>query len=115
LLNIEGLSRQLAPDFNLWESASPQIEKWLRKQVGVVSFLKRIRDNLPMWSEQLPELPTLIYEVLREKKQQQEQTRFEQSLASNGSDSADTKTKIGYFFVGVASVLLMIIGYTHWA
>lgn len=115
LLNIEGLSRQLAPDFNLWESASPQIEKWLRKQVGVVSFLKRIRDNLPMWSEQLPELPTLVYEVLREKKQQQEQARFEQTLASNGNDTSDAKTKFGYFFVGVASALLLVIGFTHWA
>lgn len=76
LLNIEGLSRQLAPDFDLWNTASPQIEKWLKKQVGVRAFFKRLRNNLPMWSEQLPNLPTLIYEVLKETKHQQEKQRY---------------------------------------
>ena len=68
LLNIEGLSRQLAPELDMWATASPQIEKWLKKQVGVKSFFKRIRDNLPLWSEQLPAMPGLLYEVLKETK-----------------------------------------------
>ena len=39
LLSIEGLSRQLAPDFDLWASAAPQIEKWLKKTGRPQSFL----------------------------------------------------------------------------
>lgn len=103
LLNVEGLSRQIAPDFNLWESASPQIEKWLRKQVGVVSFLKRIRSNLPLWSEQMPEIPGMLYEVLREAKHQQERTRFAQAAAINGNNHSSNAVKFGYFFFGVAA------------
>jgi ubiquinone biosynthesis protein len=114
LMNVEGLSRQLAPDYNLWESASPQIEKWLRKQVGVVSFFKRIRDNLPMWSEQLPEIPGMIYEVLREVKHQQEKIRFEQAAGNNINHSSHTKTKIGYFIFGAAAALLSTAAVVHW-
>src|SRR5436190_9001972 len=57
LVNIEGLSRQLAPDLDLWGTATPEIEKWLKQQVGFKAFLKRMRENLPLWSEQMPELP----------------------------------------------------------
>jgi ubiquinone biosynthesis protein len=75
-LNIESLSRQLAPELDIWTHAKPQVEKWLKKQVGFRAFLKRIRDNLPLWSEQLPEIPSLVYEVLRGIKTKQEKRRF---------------------------------------
>ena len=114
LLNIEGLSRQLAPEFNLWESASPQIEKWLKKQVGAVSFLKRLRDNLPMWSEQFPEIPGMLYEVLRETKNQQERRRFEQDALKNGwNQPQQTTTKISYFLLGVVTSVLAAIMFTY--
>lgn len=115
LLGIEGLSRQLAPDFDLWGTASPEIEKWLRKQVGVKAFLRRIRANLPLWSEQLPEMPSLMYEVLLETKQRQERIRFEHVFRQlETKKKSTTKLKVGYFIAGVvvtvaiiASVLLL--------
>ena len=64
LLGMEGLCRELAPHLNLWETATPQVEKWLKQQVGMRAFLKRIKENIPVWSEQLPQLPSLIFEVL---------------------------------------------------
>ena len=108
LLNIEGLCRQIAPEFNLWETAAPQIEKWLKKQVGTVSFLKRVRNNLPMWSEQLPEIPGMLYEILRETKHQQEKLRFEQSDMNRSKHNREqlTKIKMGYFTFGAAVTLL---------
>jgi ubiquinone biosynthesis protein len=66
LLNIEGVGRQLYPELDLWTTASPYLEKWLKKQVGAKAFLRRIKDNLPYWSEKLPEIPGLIYDVLSE-------------------------------------------------
>lgn len=83
LLSIEALSRQLAPDLDLWAHARPQIERWMQRQVGVRGFLQRIRENLPLWSEQLPELPSLIYETVKERKQQQEREHF-LATSSNG-------------------------------
>ena len=64
LLNIEALSRQLAPDLDIWLHAAPQVEKWLKNQVGFGAFVNRIREQLPLWSEQWPEIPSLIYELL---------------------------------------------------
>lgn len=69
LLGMEGLCRELAPHLNLWEAATPQIEKWLKQQVGVKAFIQRVRDNLPRWSEQLPELPGLVYDVFMQTKE----------------------------------------------
>ena len=51
LLNIEGVGRQIYPDLDLWATAAPFLEKWLNKQIGVKAFLRRVRENLPYWSE----------------------------------------------------------------
>lgn len=76
LLNIEGVGRQLDPDLDLWTTAAPFLEKWLKKQVGFRAFFRRIRDNLPYWSEKLPELPGLIYDILHEVRRVQEERKF---------------------------------------
>lgn len=112
LLSIEGLSRQLAPDLDLWTTAAPQIEKWLRKQVGPKAFLKRIRDNLPLWSEQLPAIPSLLYEVLNETKRQQEHQRFARAMMSKDCRK-NRILKIIYFLlgVGVSAVIYFIKGH----
>lgn len=116
LLSIESLSRSIAPDLDLWASASPQIEKWLRNQVGVKSFLKRMRDNMPLWSEQLPEIPTLIYEVLKETKHRQEQQRFQQSMAEDRSKIASQQRwmKLRYFVSGAVLTGLSVSAALYW-
>jgi ubiquinone biosynthesis protein len=65
LLNIEGLGRQLYPDLDLWTTAKPFLEKWMRDQVGPRAVLHRMRDELPHWGEILPTLPGLAHDVLR--------------------------------------------------
>ncbi|HBA33403.1 MAG TPA: ubiquinone biosynthesis regulatory protein kinase UbiB [Gammaproteobacteria bacterium] len=64
LLNIEGLGRQLYPDLDLWETAKPFLEKWIKSRLGPKAALKEIRDQLPFWGEVLPQLPGLTYETL---------------------------------------------------
>jgi ubiquinone biosynthesis protein len=76
LLNIEGVGRQIDPDLDIWSTAGPYLERWLKKQVGVKGFLRRMQDNLPYWSEKLPEIPGLIHDVLSEKRYEQEVVRF---------------------------------------
>ncbi|MBV9575818.1 MAG: ubiquinone biosynthesis regulatory protein kinase UbiB, partial [Gammaproteobacteria bacterium] len=109
LLSIEGLTRQLAPELDLWSSAAPQIEKWLKKQVGFKAFLQRIKNNLPLWSEQLPEIPTLLHEVLKEKKHQQEKTRFTQTTNFPENNQRERKLKIEYFLGGVGLTVLVFL------
>ena len=65
LLNIEGLGRQLYPDLDLWQTAKPFLERWMSEQFGMPGFIKNLRRNSMEWSVALPQIPTLIYEVLK--------------------------------------------------
>ena len=40
LLNIEGMGRQIYPDLDLWETAAPFMERWMRSRYGAQSLLK---------------------------------------------------------------------------
>lgn len=66
LFNVEGLGRQLYPDLDLWNTAKPFLEHWLRKQVGPRAFIRKIREYAPYWAEKVPEIPDLIYQVMLE-------------------------------------------------
>ena len=65
LFNIEGLGRRLYPDLDLWETAKPFLERWMRDQVGPRAFLRNLARELPKWSGVLPELPALFHESLQ--------------------------------------------------
>lgn len=65
LLNIEGLGRQLYPDLDLWDTVKPFLENWMRERYSLKTLLKKIKTNLPFILEKLPEMPELLYLVLR--------------------------------------------------
>lgn len=65
LLNVEGLGKQLYPDLNLWLTAKPFLEDWLRQQVGPRAFVKKVREYAPFWAEKFPEIPDLVYKYLQ--------------------------------------------------
>jgi len=65
LLNIEGVGRALYPDLDLWQTAKPYLERWMAEQAGPRAAAKRIARELPRWGRIAPELPMLVYEVLR--------------------------------------------------
>ncbi len=65
LLNIEGLGRELNPDLDLWRTAKPFLENWMRQRVSPRSFLRQLKQRAPDWLERFPELPGLIDELLQ--------------------------------------------------
>jgi len=69
LLNIEGLGRELYPQLDLWDTAKPFLEKWMAEQLGIKSFIKRVKHNSPLWMEQLPELPGQAFHVIQQLKE----------------------------------------------
>ncbi|WP_026376446.1 ubiquinone biosynthesis regulatory protein kinase UbiB [Aestuariibacter salexigens] len=79
LLYIEGLGRQLYPQLDLWQTAKPFLENWMKQQVGFKAMYKKVYENLPYWSEKLPEMPDLLHDSLRQLKQLPElqQKQFE--------------------------------------
>ncbi len=68
LLNIEGLGRQIYPELDLWATAKPFLERWMSEQIGTRAFVKRLKENVPQWGEKLPEIPSLIHDVLHQAK-----------------------------------------------
>jgi len=64
LLNIEGLGRLLYPQLDLWTTAKPFIERWIRERVGPKAFVEHSRRNLGPIAERLPDLPLLAFNVL---------------------------------------------------
>ena len=66
LFNIEGLGRILYPELDLWATAKPFLERWIRTKIGPKALLKQIIRNAPMWIERSLEIPDLLYQVLYE-------------------------------------------------
>lgn len=71
LLYIEGLGRQLYPQLDLWTTAKPFLETWMRDQVGIPALVRTLKEKAPYWIEKLPELPELFYDSLRQHKELQ--------------------------------------------
>lgn len=60
LLNIEGLGRQLYPDLNLWDTAKPFLEDWMKKQLEPKYLIEELQQDWPRWRALLPKLPEYI-------------------------------------------------------
>ncbi|MCW5255505.1 ubiquinone biosynthesis regulatory protein kinase UbiB [Verminephrobacter aporrectodeae] len=71
LLNIEGLGRELDPELDLWNSAKPFLEKWMREQMGPQRLWRELRAEAPRYAKLLPELPRLVHGVLRQRPPEQ--------------------------------------------
>lgn len=56
LLQVEGLGRQLYPDLDLWKTAKPIMEDWMRNRLGPTAMFARVRREGPHIAEMLPEL-----------------------------------------------------------
>lgn len=70
LLAIEGLGRQLYPELDLWATAKPFLEQWVKEQIGPKAFLRQLKQNIPFFAEQLPHMPRLIFDYLELKKEE---------------------------------------------
>jgi len=66
LLNIEGLGRELYPDLDLWKTAKPFLERWMKDQLGVRALLRELGAQAPRWGEILPALPAMVHDVLHQ-------------------------------------------------
>jgi ubiquinone biosynthesis protein len=65
LLQIEGLGRQLYPDLDLWKTAKPVLEQWMRERHDPRTRLKQLVEAWPEISDDLAMLPRLLHRTLR--------------------------------------------------
>jgi ubiquinone biosynthesis protein len=64
LFNVEGLGRQLDPELDLWQTAKPFLETWMRRQIGWAGLKERMASEAIHWTRLLPGLPRLLHERL---------------------------------------------------
>jgi ubiquinone biosynthesis protein len=60
LLNIEGLGRQLYPELNLWDTAKPFLENWMKEQLSPKGLIEDFQRDWPQLRALLPALPLLL-------------------------------------------------------
>ena len=66
LLNIEGLGRSLYPELDLWATAKPYLEKLAKEKYSFKNTLNKISDELPQLVSELPEIPMLVINALKQ-------------------------------------------------
>jgi ubiquinone biosynthesis protein len=59
LLNVEGLGRQLYPELDIWQTASPVLRKWMRDRLSPRNIIRELRLGWPDALEIIKALPPL--------------------------------------------------------
>ncbi|MBB5319854.1 ubiquinone biosynthesis regulatory protein kinase UbiB [Marinobacter oulmenensis] len=109
LLNVEGLGRQLYPDLDLWSTAQPFLEKWMRQRIGPSGLIKSLQSHLPSWLEQSPEMPQLVHDALvqlRRSGPTQEQNQAALTLMKKQQKRSDRRWRRGILAAALVGVAL---------
>jgi ubiquinone biosynthesis protein len=67
LLNVEGLGRDLYPDLDIWNTASPILRDWMRERSSVTGLLRSLRTQAPELMTAARSLPRILQRLLRER------------------------------------------------
>jgi ubiquinone biosynthesis protein len=114
LLNVEGLGKQLYPDLDLWQTAYPFLENWQKKRLSPLGNLRKLREKLPEWLEQAPEIPELLHEALKQGaggRQQQLEQRLHK-LETDQQRSSQRAVSVGLLLS--LGLLLFVPGLSDW-
>jgi ubiquinone biosynthesis protein len=115
LLNIEGLGRQLYPQLDLWTTAKPFMERWMRERVGVRGILSRTGKNLVSVADQIPELPLLASRLLAQLEQRSAPGPQPRSTRQGeGPGQAMAVRAIAGATCALCGTLILLLGPGHW-
>jgi len=107
LLYIEGLGRQLYPQLDLWQTAKPFLENWVKEQMGVKAVFAKVKKNLPFWNEKLPEIPDLVYDYLKASKKSQQQ--HIQLMAQLTQQQSHNNKQLKYSVLAAGTLICSVI------
>ncbi|MGH8377867.1 MAG: AarF/UbiB family protein, partial [Gammaproteobacteria bacterium] len=108
LLNIEGLGRELYPDLDLWKTAKPFLEDWVRAQTSLKSTFKRLRAGLPALRELILETPARLNVILRQMSDGKFQVGMESDELKRLREM--TKHRIRHLYHAMAGSALIVSG-----
>ena len=90
---VEGVARSLNPTINIWKTAQPIVESYIRKSIGPRAIFKDIVDTARVISRFGPRLPNLVENILINHSKKQEK-------------KATGLTKLSYLSVAIVSAFL---------
>lgn len=106
LLNIEGLGRQLYPDLDLWKTAKPFLENWMKERMSVKAAANNIRQQAPEWLEKLPLMPQLVFDALQQTAHQTEHA-LEHSTRLVEEQYLRGRSTRRHLLVGITALLIV--------
>ena len=112
LLNIEGLGRQLYPDLDLWQTAQPYLEQWLKDRYSPKSMFNQLKRYAPDWLEHFPQIPPMIFQALKSAQNNETSDVAKQSVIRQKSDSVRAKFSTALGFAGIGGGVA--IGLSQW-
>lgn len=105
LLNIEGLGRQLYPDLDLWVTAKPFLERWMKQQIGPQRVFSEIKKQAPEWAGQLPQIPNLIFSALTQISQQEKRSAEQvQAIQQLSQELKRSRRNLPFKVLGLFSI-----------
>jgi len=104
LLSIEGLGRVLYPQLDIWATAKPFMERWIKEQRGLKGLAKIIRDEGYENIESLLKIPQLFYSVL----EHSHRHHHLPSTTPPASLKFHNRLKKRYFVFGAGTLMLII-------
>jgi len=72
LLNVEGLGRQLYPELDLWSTAQPFLEKWMKDQVSLTNIACNLKEHSTDLLLSAPVIGQKVMSTVRELAAQQQ-------------------------------------------
>ncbi|MDE1984455.1 MAG: ubiquinone biosynthesis regulatory protein kinase UbiB [Gammaproteobacteria bacterium] len=108
LIYIEGVGRELYPDLDLWKTAKPFLEDWVREQMGWKSTWKKLRAALPAWRELLLETPARLNLILRDLSEGKLQVGVDNAELTSLRESV--RLRVQHVYHAVAGGALVVSG-----
>jgi ubiquinone biosynthesis protein len=109
LLAIEGLGRQLYPELDLWQTAKPVLEDWMRERHDPRSRLKQLVAAWPQISDDLALLPRVLHRTLRRLDAEDAAVRRQQRTPVFVTASRRATTRLEALVIGAALLIAGVL------
>jgi len=107
LLYVEGLGRQLYPELDLWTTAKPFMENWMREQHSLKNIASESFKDWQTTAEKVLKTPRLVYDVLNKANTQQQILQPHRITTVTQQERKSSKKP---FFLGAGLGLLIVSG-----
>ncbi len=115
LLYIEGLGRQLYPKLNLWETAQPFLQEWLKETYGPKAVYNKLKTKVPDWLEQLPDMPEKVVTLIEQAElSQQNQLLLVSAVSELKSNQQKSSIGLRWALLGLAFIISCAFASSYW-